>query len=342
MSWRERQLITVLSIILALLSAAVLVVLGIRYREARARQEAAANDPVVQVAEAAKESGSKYVALEYCNGSTTLAFDFTEEGKWVWRYDHNFPLNTETIDQILDTVTVLSPQQTLKDHEPLENYGLDNPDEYLSVTTTEQSYIYLLFGKPTTDGESRYCLLNGDDSTVYIFDGKLAKLMETPIYDMCILPELPKLTQDNLISVALFGSSGTEGAITRVTELTAQRPEGSSSGEATWRCGGANVTDDPAVKAMLEDITNLTITRCVDYNPSDEAATMCGFDAPTARITIDYLNESGEEAHLLLLVGNPLPDASGRYVRIGEDTTLYFLPTELLDPMLPIAVHGLE
>ena len=193
MTWRERRLITVLSIILAILSAAVLIVLGIRYREARARAEAAAVDPAAMVAVAAEETGSQYVALEYFNGSTTLAFDLTEGGQWVWRYDHDFPLDTATVTAMLDTITTLTPQQTLTEHEELENYGLDNPDEYLTVTTTEQSYIHLLFGKPTTDGESRYCLLNGDDSTVYIFDGKLAKLMETPIYDMCILPELPKI-----------------------------------------------------------------------------------------------------------------------------------------------------
>ena len=49
----------------------------------------------------------------------------------------------------------------------------------------------------------------------------------------------------------------------------------------------------------------------------------------------------GEEAHLVLTIANPLPDASGRYVRIGEDTPIYYLPPALLDPMMPIAVHGL-
>lgn len=338
MSWSERRLITILSIILAILSAADLVLLGIRYRENRAKAEAA--DPVAQIAAVAEESGSKYVALEYFNGKTTLAFDFTEEGRWVWRYDHSFPLNDATVLEILDTVTALSPQQTLTEPEALEEYGLDSPDASLSVTTTEQTYITLLFGKATTDGQSRYALLNGNDQTVYIFDGALLELMQTPIYDMCVLPELPSLTEANLLSVSLFGSNGAEGTITRVTELTAQRPDGDD--EATWRAGGANVTDDPGVKALMEDITRLTIPRCVDYNPSDEAATTCGFDAPTARVTIDYTGESGEEAHLLLLIANPLPDGSGRYVRIGEDTTIYFLPTELLDPLMRIAVNGLE
>jgi len=338
MTWSERRLITVLSIILAVLSAAVLVVLGIRYRENRAEAVAAAADPVVQIAAAAEEAGSPYVAVEYFNGATTIAFDITEEGKWVWRYDHDFPLNETVLNRILDTISNLSPQQTLTDPEELETYGLDSPDASILVTTPDQMVIQVLFGKATTDGESYYCLLNGDDDTVYIFDGELLELMKTPIYDMYRLPELPELTEENLISVSLFGSLGEADSITHVTELTAQRADGKTS----WHCSGTDVTANKGVQALLEDILALSIDRCVDYRPSAEAEEMCGFKSPTARVTIDYTGESGDEEHLYLTIANQLPDTSGRYVRIGEDTTIYDLPTALLDPMMRISVNGLN
>ena len=44
MTWKERRLITVLSVILAILSAALLIVLGIRYRQSRD----AVQDPAAQ------------------------------------------------------------------------------------------------------------------------------------------------------------------------------------------------------------------------------------------------------------------------------------------------------
>lgn len=49
MTWKERRLITVLSVILAILSAALLIVLGIRYRQSRD----AVQDPAAQAAQAA-------------------------------------------------------------------------------------------------------------------------------------------------------------------------------------------------------------------------------------------------------------------------------------------------
>ena len=301
MSWRERRLITALSIILAILSAAVLVVLGIRYRENRARQEAIAEDPVAQIAAAAEEVGSQYVALEYFNGSAFLAFDMTEAGKWIWRYDETFPLDQTMVNTILDTVTTLSPQQTLTEHDELDTYGLDSPDATITATTREQTYIRLDFGKATTDGNSRYCLLNGDNNTVYIFDGKLLELMQTPVYDMCILPKLPMLTEQNLLAVTMFGSPGESDTVTRVTELTAQRPDGRAPTDATWRCDGANVTDDPAVKALMEDIHNLKIERCVDYNPSDEAVEIeAQAFTPFERVGFTVVEWGGSE-----LVGKP-------------------------------------
>lgn len=49
MTWKERRLITVLSVILAILSAALLIVLGIRYRQSRD----AVQDPAAQAVQAA-------------------------------------------------------------------------------------------------------------------------------------------------------------------------------------------------------------------------------------------------------------------------------------------------
>lgn len=80
MSWKEKRLITILSIILAVLCAAVLVVLSIRYRAAQAAKDQNTVSPS-DIAEAAQ---SEYVALSYSNGSTTLSFSLNEDGIWTW------------------------------------------------------------------------------------------------------------------------------------------------------------------------------------------------------------------------------------------------------------------
>ena len=94
MSWKEKRLITILSIILAVLCAAVLVVLSIRYRAA----QAAKDQNTVSPSDIADTAQSEYVALSYSNGSTTLSFSLNENGVWTWDSEPDFPRKVHSDD----------------------------------------------------------------------------------------------------------------------------------------------------------------------------------------------------------------------------------------------------
>ena len=98
MSWKEKRLITILSIILSVLCAAVLLVLSVRYRAAQA---AKAEDNQTSASDIAQAAQSDYIALSYNNGTTSLSFALNEEGAWYWESEPDFPLNDETVQSIL-------------------------------------------------------------------------------------------------------------------------------------------------------------------------------------------------------------------------------------------------
>lgn len=335
MTWKEKRLVTALSTILAILMLAVLIVLGIRYRESRAAAEGTA--PIDHGTNTVVDHNA-YTKLFYETEAFTLSFTRDELGKWHWDGDEQFPLNDATVTEILALLTAWNPQQTLKDEAALKDSGVDKATRTLIATTESGASTTLVFGRPTTDGTSYYVQLNGDESTVYIVADTLYKMMDTPIYDMYRLPQLPALEEETLQSIAVSRLAEEDGQLAPFTVLSAQRTEDGTF--VGWRSNGANVTDDPSVKALLEDITALAITRCVLYEPSDEAVTICGFDEPTAGLTVVY-TANGTEQSLNLTIGSRLPDGSGRYVRLGESSTIYFLPTELLDPLMRLAVEGL-
>lgn len=349
MTWRERRTITILTTILLILAAMLLVVLGIRYRQNRDVPEDginAAADP----ASGAVDAGF-YTALSYSNGDAFLSFSQDEEGTWHWDANTDFPLDDATVEEILDALVNWRPQQTLKDQESLEAAGLAEPGGSLTAAAAKGGATTLLFGKATTDGQSCYVRLNGDESTVYIIDNAIRRLMDVAIYDMCRLPELPVLTEDSIASISIQGpapeaeASGApeDGAPADqepgpLTVLTAHQGAG-----ASWRSNGANVTDDPTVRGLMEDILSLKLSRCVDYDPSDEAADLCGFSNPQATLRIRYdAGEGQEDQELVLTIGNRLPDKSGRYTRLGGEAPIYLLETELLDPLMRVAANGLE
>lgn len=332
MTWKERRTVTILSIIVAVLAAALLVVLGIRYRQHRA-----AGDEVQQAGAIAPAAA--YTAVTCSNSTATLSFSLDETGRWIWSDDPEFPLDQDAVPAILEMLASLTPQQVLSDPEDPETYGLDDPSASITASGEGVADISLVFGKATTDGKSYYAVMNGDEHVLYIFDGALQAALQTPIYDMCDLPDLPDLTAFNLTGLVIQGTPAAETP-GPVTSLSAQRAEAEDA--ATWRCDGANVTDDPTVQAILEDLEDWTLSRCVDYRPSDEAAEICGFSAPDAAVTVTYSTEGGTEQTLTLTVGKAPAAGEGRYVRVGEDETIYLMETALLDPLMRVAANGLE
>lgn len=336
MTWQERRTVTILSTILVVLCAALLIVLGIRYQQNRdlpGEEDAAVPGTVTDP--------SAITTLSYDNGSASLSFSLNEAGKWVWDADGDFPLDDANLTSILELLSTWKPQQTITDSDVLENCGMDDPTATVTAGTAQGGTMTMRLGKATTDASSYYMRFNDDESTVYIIDGSLYRLLCVPIYDMCRLPELPELPESSIQSVTIRGAAPAEGESGVTTVLAARRAEG-DGGVTTWRSSGANVTDDETVRALLGDLESLAFTRCVDYRPSDEAVEICGFSAPAAEVAVEYIPEGGVEQTLALTIGTPVPDGSGRYVRMGEDPTIYLLPTAALDPLMRVAANGLE
>lgn len=336
MDWRQRRTVTILTAVLLALLAAVLIVLGIRYREGRQAEPEEAAVPAMS-----SGAAEGYSALAYSNGSATLSFSAAEDGSWTWDNDPKFPLRQETIHSILALLSSWRPQQTLAAEEDLSAYGLDEPSGFLTLTGTDGSLRTLSFGKTTTDGTSRYVMDQADPATVYIIADTLFTQMSVPIYDMCDLPALPLLEERSIRSILIRGPEHEDGTPALTTVLTTVRRDG-EDGPVTWLQGSENVTENETLQALLEDLRALVLTKCVDYDPSDEALEICGFAVPAAAVTVNYISATGTDDTLSLTIGSQVLDGSGRYVRLGEERPIYSLPTAALDPLMRLAANGLD
>ena len=105
---------------------------------------------------------------------------------------------------------------------------------------------------------------------------------------MAVLPTLPELTDDNL------------------TVITVRQTEGDktvrlSKTDSGWVNGGKALPDGIAdIEAALADFT---FDKCFNYDPSPDAAPLCGLDVPTATITLSYVNTVGTESSVVLTLG---------------------------------------
>lgn len=351
MTWKEKQTITILLSILGALSAVLLVVLAIRYRENRPAVSAGGTEEG-EISSSIAADPTALTGVRWENGSAALSFALDEKGAWIWADDPDFPLDSTIVTAIAELASDLHFQQTLSNAEALDTYGLDTPSASLTLTTGETNTQTLAFGKATTDGNSRYLMIDGNESTLYIIDGTLYKYLQTPIYDMMDLPEMPDLSEKNLRTLTIYGpqpeasegngESGQEGApeaeeTVPAAVLTARQSSGEDSA-ALWFHDTINVTTNSALLELLADLKSLTLTRCVDYQPSEEAAAICGFDAPEAVLEVEY----GTEGRLTLTIGKKQPSGEGRYVQLDGESTVYLLPEESIDGILQIAANGVN
>jgi hypothetical protein len=107
----------------------------------------------------------------------------------------------------------------------------------------------------------------------------------------------------------------------------------------TWRSGGADVTD--SAQSLVSALSAMTLSGCEDYQPSAEAASICGFDAPAATVVVKYTDDAGQEQTLSLSVGTTTVSGDGYYVRINDDSTIYSMTGDSLSAVLAAASDGI-
>lgn len=327
MNRSQKKTLLVLLAVVVLLAAALLIIRAIKTRSAQEAEEAAAAEEAASII----TEEAAYSSLTYDNGTTTLSFALDEEGNWTWADDPEFPLDDSTVTAIVNLLTSLKPQQTITDGDTLEAYGLDQPFATLTATSPEGETLTIDLGNTTTDGNSYYMLMNGQESPVYIIADTLYTYMSKAIYDMCDLPDLPLLTEDRIQSVTIAGTES-------LTLIPDQEEDSDGNVTVTWTSGGEDVTE--AAADLIGELEALTVTKCVDYKPTDEAVSICGFDEPV-KVTLVYLTDSGTEQTLTLEIGAENLDGDGYYVRLDDDTTIYQMDLDDVDALLAAAQSGL-
>ena len=255
--------------------------------------------------------------LEYDNSQVTCRFR-KEEETWKWVDNEEFPLDAAYIEEILAALEVLN--STLTAVEPAvdpADCGLDEPDRYMTVTVGEETTT-LRFGDQKASGEW-YMSVDGS-SDVYLAADDFVRLMDRRIYDMAVLPTLPELTDDNLTVITVRSSENHKYA--RLTKT-----------DEGWI--SENRLAPEKAEAMETALAEFSFDSCFNFDPSPDAAPLCGLDVPSAVITAAYINTVGTETTMTLSLGTLRQDGF-YYVTLNDDTTVYLVSQDKVAPFLAL------
>ena len=257
-------------------------------------------------------------ALVLSDDSQVLRFS-REDETWYWQDDTTFPLDQEAMPALVEAaaaMTAASPVRVAE--EDLADYGLDDTKITLAVTADGET---LTFARGDQAESGDWYMRCAEDGTVRLVSDnavKIFQMLDGSIYDMAALPVLPVITEENLLSAAVQGG---ENVLVNIRVVDGVR-----------KVGSRDVTE--ATAALVEELGRLSVTACVDYDPAEGAAAICGLDAPDAQALVT-------ESTLTLTVG--LPDGSGgRYVTVNDDPTIYRMEETSLVQLLTLAETGLN
>ena len=231
-------------------------------------------------------------------------------------------LDQTALEDLLALPAALDSGETVADVQELAVYGLETPKKYITVTSDGVDVVYYL-GDQAADG--RWYVLTPAGTVRYTSDEN-KMLLSRSIYAMAVLPVLPVIEPDRLVSVSLLRADGTAA----VSFYTAE--------DGTRRSANRDVTEKTA--ALADEIAALTLTACVDYDPAEGAAAVCGLDTPEVTLTVNYLADNSAERTLILAVGLSTGDG-GRYVALDGDTTIYRMEGSSLTQILTLSETGL-
>lgn len=256
----------------------------------------------------------------------TQVLRFRRDGDiWYWQDDEAFPLDQAGMPALLEAAAAMTASTPVQAGDDLSEYGLDDAKTSLSVTADGET---LTFTRGDQAASGDWYLRCTEDGTVRMVSDntvKVFQLLDGSIYDMAVLPTLPAITMDTLHTAAITGSGDVQINLRVV--------------DGVRKVGSRDVTAE--TEALMDELSRLTVTACVDYDPAEGAAAVCGLDAPEAVLTLTYANAVGTEETLTVTVGLPIGDG-GRYVTISGDATIYRMEEASLVQVLTLAETGLN
>lgn len=323
---RSKRIIC-LTAVLALVCAATVALSG--YQE---KQEQIKNSDAI-ILQIPQESVTA-LSWSYSSGDG-LAFTKTEEG-WQYDEDTTVPVSLTRIGEILTPFENYGVTFIIENVDDYSQYGLDEPECTLSLTTADKEYT-IKMGDFSKMDEQRY--IDIGDGNVYLVKTDPMEYVDSALSSMIQHDDTPGFEQ--VESIVFKGNES----------YTITREENSANTYNTdediyflEKDGKTVPMDTSKVKTLLSTITGLNLSDYVTYNATQDVLESLGLEEPTQTITVHYtytddaeqtqqatciihISEDPEEraAYDEAVAAGNSTSSVAKYVRVGDSSIVYKL-----------------
>ena len=210
---------------------------------------------------------------------------FEKDGdSWVKSDECTFPVDQDKLDTLAGVFSSVTAQRTLKDVVDLSEYELDNPQNTITVTTTDGTTTVIQVGMENDSTSQEYIDLDNDSSTVYVVSNSTFQSFEGTLYDFAKSGTFPTVDSSTVSKIAVDGKDSSY-----VVEKDENNFWNITSDGETEKADSAKAT------SLESSLSSLAYASYVNYNCSESELAQYGLDKPYAEITVDYQEEAPDE-----------------------------------------------
>lgn len=263
-------------------SVAVLAVLcgtyfGVKTYVAKQEEQEEQQEETVTNVISTNESDIK--SLKFVIDKKEVTFE-KDNDTWVKADEKEFPVNQEKIGEAASALTSIDADRVLEDAEDLYEYGLDEPQNTITVTTNDDKQTSIRVGMENESTSQYYVSKDDDKNTVYVVsDTSISPFMDD-LYDYAEMEDFPVVESANVSKIQVNGSE---------TSYTLEK----EPDDGFWYLRGdtdSEQADTSSVNNLTSALGSMTYDSFANYNCTDLSD--YGLKEPYATITVDYEEEA--------------------------------------------------
>ena len=274
-----------------ILSVAALAVLSVSYAGIKlcVRNQKEAESDVTDDTEIIYSADADQIhAIEFLTNGKETTFEKDEKGVWFCQQEPEFPVNQSSIESLKGYLCELSSQRTLTEVDNLEQYGLDEPQNTITVRTEDGESFGLEVGEENTSVNAFYAKQKENDQTVYLISSSIIEEFSDNLYDFARMDEFPFISSTDIYGIHLKSEKEGDFLLTK------------NEADHFWYVTTTELSDkaDSArVSSISSTVGSLSFSAMADYHCKDYSE--YGLEDPYAEITIMYeetVDEDNSEA----------------------------------------------
>ena len=207
------------------------------------------------------------------NGDVTMTY-VKNDDTWTYEEDPDFPLDESAVKTKMNRLTTLTVDRVLESPEDLSEYGLDKPQQEVTVLKTDGTTFTLYIGNQNSSNNDFYVKVD-DGADVYTMPSSSVNAFNMQPYDVAKADSFPTLESTNIRDIKVEKEDGT-------VEFS------SDESGTSWTVKDQDGNEETAGATAASDLTNavssLTYKKFIDYKGDDLA--QYGLDKPTETVTI--------------------------------------------------------